>query len=120
MLADRPYMRQPTSDSPRSAAVILVIVCGGLLLGLPVALLFLSGAARPHLNTLFAALTLGIIITGWQALLLAEFGRFSLPALAVVWLLALLIFSYLAWRRWRAARAFRGSLCPRWMLRKRR
>lgn len=87
-----------------SPAVILVVLTGGFILGVPIVVLFLSGTARVTLNTLFAALILGIIVTGWQALLLAEFGRFSLPLLTAVWLLTLLSFSFLAWRRWHAGR----------------
>lgn len=43
---------------------------------------FLPRGSRWNPATLFAALALGIVITGWLALLLAEFGVFGLGALA--------------------------------------
>lgn len=33
----------------------------------------------------------GVVVNGWMALVLAEFGRFNLPTLALIWLLAILL-----------------------------
>ena len=53
---------------------------------------------------IFAAVTVGIVGTGWLALLLAEFGFYSRGALAAVWLIGVLILAVLAWWRYRGGR----------------
>lgn len=66
-------------------------------------LLFLPKRMAINLNLLFAALALGIILTGWQALILAETGRFSLLALSAAWFAIVLILTLLTrhhLRRW--------------------
>ena len=71
---------------------------------------FLPRGARWNPATLFAALTLGIMITGWLALLLAElevFGPGTLAAVLVVWLVGMWI-----WQRVSPKRAVTGDDRP--------
>ncbi|MFQ5399201.1 MAG: hypothetical protein ACE5E7_06340 [Anaerolineae bacterium] len=56
------------------------------------------------LERLFASLTIGIAITGWMALVLAELGVFSIGRLSLGWLL---LTGGLAWKQ-------KGTLSVRW------
>ena len=79
--------------------IIPFIIFTSLLLGSLTVLQFVPFRAWPGLNLLFAALTVGIGICGWLALVLAELGIFSLATLAFVWVSAVIIFLILSWRR---------------------
>jgi hypothetical protein len=71
--------------------VVLVVLSGALMVAC-----FLPRAARWSLPIAFASLALGIIATGWLALVLAEFGRFGRwPLLAA---LVALVSLLLLWR----------------------
>lgn len=59
--------------------VVLAALSGGL-----VTACFLPRGARWNLPTAFAALFLGVFLTGWSALLLAEFNRFGKWSLFLV------------------------------------
>ena len=77
------------------ALLVGLIVAGGML----AVRLFLPRGAPLHPTHLFAGLALGLIVTGWLALVLAELNRFFLGALLailVVGVAALLLWS---WRR---------------------
>ncbi len=62
------------------------------------------------LEGLFASLALGLLSSGWLALLLAEAGVFSLARLATIWGIAVVL---LAWR-WRRAREVPAITHRRW------
>ena len=70
--------------------LLLGIVLAAAVLGWLVLIQFVPLGSRPSLETLFAGLTLGIVICGWLALLLAEVGLFSRSTLLVSWLAAAL------------------------------
>jgi hypothetical protein len=83
---------------PAPFALLIIVVAslatGGLILG--------PGGWRrltDPLERLFASLALGLLSSGWLALLLAEAGVFSLARLAALWGIAVVL---LAWR-WRRA-----------------
>lgn len=87
--------------------LLIVVACFGL--GWLVVRQF-AGSARPALPLAFAALAIGVIVTGWLALVLAEFRLYTLSGLGVLWLL--LVAALIAadvWRRrsgrWPAAPA---------------
>lgn len=63
-----------------------------------------NGPARPTLVLGFAALTLGLALTGWLALVLAELGGYSLGRLALAWLASVGSLAALEWGRRRAGR----------------
>ena len=71
--------------------VILVIIVASAVFGGLIVLRFVPWQMRLSLNLIFAALTVGVVGTGWLALLLAEFGWFSLATLAASWLVCVLI-----------------------------
>ena len=83
----------------RDPLVILGILAVALLPGALVVSLFDKRLRADPLEYLFAALTFGVLIIGWLALLLAELGHFSLGILGVLWGAIVLIFS-----GWRLAR----------------
>ncbi len=62
------------------------------------------GPARPTLVAAFAGLTLGIGLMGWLALVLAEFGVYSLAALVICWLVTVVGLIALEWVRRRSGR----------------
>ncbi len=92
--------------------VIPFIVFLSLLLGSLIVRQFVPRATKPGLNLLFAALSLGIGVTGWLALVLAEIGLFSLLNLLLAWLFAVGILLLLTWRSWRVqgSRALKKEL----------
>lgn len=81
---------------PALVAVLLIPVAS-LLPGWLITRQF--GRGRLSLPLVFAALSLGLSVMGWSALLLAEFGRFSIGLLALVW--TLLVIGLLAIDVWR-------------------
>ncbi len=84
--------------------VILLIILASAVFGGLIVLRFVPWQTRLSLRLIFAALTVGIVSTGWLALLLAEFGWFSAAALAGSWLVCVLILTALTWRRFRIVR----------------
>lgn len=90
--------------------IILLIVLACTLLGMVVVLQFVTRRSRPGLELLFAALTLGIIVSGWLALLLAEIGLFSRSALLLSWLGMALLLLLLGWRKIRGFRKQKDDL----------
>ena len=66
-------------------SVVLLLPVAALVPGWLVVRQF--GRGRPSLPLAFAALSLGLAVLGWAALLLAEVGLFSMGRLALVWLL---------------------------------
>lgn len=83
----------------RALPALLVVLLAAWLPGI-LALRRLAPAPsvlRP-LERQFAALSLGLALTGWLAFLLAQLGIFSLPLLAVLWLAATLALAFVARR----------------------
>ena len=80
--------------------VIPFIIFSSSLLGSLISLQFVPLRPRLDINLVFATLTMGIGVTGWLALVLAEMGLFSLSNFALVWLIVALILFILIWR-WR-------------------
>ena len=76
--------------------VILVIALIVTALGGVVVLQFLPLRAWLTLEGIFASLTIGTVVGGWQALVLAEMGAFSLGSLFAVWLALLLLLGGIA------------------------
>lgn len=74
------------------AIVLACLIPGWLLVAL------FARPARPSLALLFAALTLGVTIIGWLALILAELHLFSIGRLILLWLTLLVILSITLWR----------------------
>ncbi len=68
-------------------SIILVITA----LGSGVVLQFLPPRKWLTTKGLFAAVTIGVVLGGWSALILAELDTFSLPWLVVIWLAGFLI-----------------------------
>lgn len=65
---------------------VMLVLIGGTFLPGALILLVWRGYRPGHvLEWLMAAITLGVAGIGWIALLLAEFGLFSLPLLALIW-----------------------------------
>jgi len=89
-----------------------IIVLASITLGTLIVLQFVPPRTRPTLEMAFAALTLGIGVTGWLGLLLAELGLFSLATLAAAWLTLLLLLMLLAWRRRRKWEEGVGDSAP--------
>ena len=75
-------------DSWLAILTITAVTAG---LGSAAALLFLSRSQWSTVEGLFASVSLGTVLGGWLALVLAELGIFSIGRIAVVWLLAFLI-----------------------------
>lgn len=69
-------------------------------------------AGRLTLPLGFAALTLGVALMGWVALVLAEFGWYSLGRLAVVWIVLVVALAALDLRRRRTGRFPVGTAAP--------
>ena len=65
----------------REPLTILAIIAAALLPGALAVSLWGKRFRADPLEFLFAALTLGVLIIGWLALLLAEFGYFSITYL---------------------------------------
>ena len=59
---------------------------------------FIPRGSRWNLPTAFAALVLGVISAGWVALILAELGVFSLPALLVALAVPVGLLGFWRWR----------------------
>jgi len=83
-----------------SIGIIIIILGASLPLGWLIMRQFFAKRPFPgtSLEFIFAALTLGIIVVGWLAFVLAEIGKFSLITLLFLWGGLLLFF---AWRIWR-------------------
>jgi hypothetical protein len=79
--------------------VLLLILIFSFLLGSLIVLQFVPLRTQPQINLVFAALTLGVGVSGWLALLLAEMGLFSLPSIAFAWLAAACFLLLLVWLR---------------------
>lgn len=79
-------------------SAVLLLPAAGVLPGWLIVRQF--GRGRPTLPLLFAALTLGLGAVGWAALLLAEWGAYSLGRLALLWLA--LVVALLALDVWRS------------------
>ncbi len=92
--------------------VILGIVLAAVVLGWLLVIQFVVHRSPPSLETLFAGLTLGIVISGWLALLLAEVGLFSRIALMASWLGMALILTLLGRRRRRRFREAAEEMEP--------
>lgn len=69
---------------------LLVIVFAACAPGALALRLWRKRFAADPVEFLFTALTFGLLLIGWSALLLAGLGRFSLPALAGIWLAVVL------------------------------
>ncbi|MFN2208081.1 MAG: hypothetical protein ACK2UR_14640 [Candidatus Promineifilaceae bacterium] len=76
--------------------VILVVALTVTGLGGMVVLQFLPLRAWLSVEGIFASLTIGTVLGGWLALVLAEMGAFSLSSLLVVWLAVLLLLGGIA------------------------
>ena len=105
----------------REPLTILAIIAAALLPGALVVSLWGKRFRADPLEFLFAALALGVLILGWLALLLAEFGYFSLVVLGVFWALVVLVLGgWLGWhvavvaRSRHAAGASTGGRSRRW------
>ncbi len=68
---------------PPALALILLVFCAGVPGAL--ALRLWRRLATDAVEFVFIAITLGVMLLGWFALLLAELNRFSLLAMAVLW-----------------------------------
>lgn len=88
--------------SSGSTAAVLLLAAACFALGV-LLLRRLAGPRRLDLSLAFAGLTLGVVAVGWAALLLAEFGRFSLQALSGLWLASVVVLSIPELRRRRRA-----------------
>ncbi len=82
--------------------VILYILLCAFSLGSLVLLQFLTFPVRLRLNLIFASISLGIGVSGWIALVLAEAGLFSLRNLFLCWGVVFLVLLILFW--WRKLR----------------
>ena len=74
----------------REPLTILAILGAVLLLGALVVSLAGKRLRADPLEFIFAGLAVGILVVGWLALLLAEFGLFSLALLGLIWALLVL------------------------------
>ena len=83
----------------RDPLVILGILAVALLPGALVVSLFDKRLRADPLEYLFAALTFGVLIIGWLALLLAELGYFSITTLGMFWAAVVLSLGGWLWRR---------------------
>ncbi|MDX1416467.1 MAG: hypothetical protein R3293_19865 [Candidatus Promineifilaceae bacterium] len=79
--------------------VIPVILLFSFLLGLLIVRLFVPLNNRPDINLAFGALSIGVGVTGWLALILAEMNLFSLLNLAAAWLAAVVLLLLLSLRQ---------------------
>ena len=79
--------------------VICVIAISVFGLGSVIVLQFLPLKAWISVEGIFASITSGAILAGWMALLLAEFGSFSIASVMLMWLLVFIFFLVLAWVR---------------------
>ena len=77
------------------ALLVALIVAGGVL----AVRLFLARGAMLHPSQLFAGLALGLIVTGWLALVLAELNLFALGRLLAMLAVAVVVLLLWAWRR---------------------
>jgi hypothetical protein len=83
----------------REPLTVLAIIVAALLPGAFVVSLWGKRFRADPLEFIFAALALGILIIGWQALLLAELGDFSITALGIFWAAVVLSLAGWLWRR---------------------
>ena len=81
--------------------VIIVIAISVWGLGSAIVLQFLPLRAWLSLEGSFSSITLGVVLGGWLALVLAELGYFSLPSVIVLWLLIFITFLIFAYSRGR-------------------
>ena len=79
---------------------VLLLVILAMITGVLLALRFIPRGLRWNLPTAFAALALGVIFVGWVALVLAQLGVFSVPALLVALVVPV---GFLGLWRWRGA-----------------
>lgn len=77
---------------------LIVIALACLIPGWLLVALF-ARPARPTLPMLFAALTLGVVIIGWLALILAELHLFSIGRLTLLWLILTALLFITHWSR---------------------
>lgn len=75
----------PQITLPPPLAVLLVLLAAGLT-GALLLSLWRKRAGGDPVEFIFAAVSLGLLLIGWLALVLAEFGRFSLGALGGLWI----------------------------------
>ncbi len=66
------------------------------------------------LEVSLAALTLGLVMMGWLALVLVEIGRYSLLTLAAFWLVITIILTLLVWKRQPHLSRHRPPITPKW------
>ena len=79
---------------------VLLLLVPAAITGVLLAARFIPRGSRWNLSTAFAALTLGVIFVGWVALVLAQLGVFSVPALLIAWVVPV---GFLGLWRWRGA-----------------
>jgi hypothetical protein len=99
-------------------AIFVSLVVAAALPGAFAATLFGKRFADDPVEFAFAALSLGLLILGWPALLLAETGRFSAVALGIVWAVLTLGFAavWLDRRRISTERQARHLAVNQWEL----
>jgi hypothetical protein len=83
----------------REPLTVLAIIVAALLPGAFVVSLWGKRFRADPLEFIFAALAFGILIIGWQALLLAELGYFSITTLGMLWAAVVLSLGGWLWRR---------------------
>ena len=100
--------------------VVLLLIASMLVLGWLILIQFV-GLKQPFegapVELLMACLALGILATGWIALILAEFGWFSVQRLAGIGLVMMGVMAVIAWRRrrfavWRSRSIIRAPDSP--------
>ncbi len=82
-----------------SALVVLLFILAAAAVGLLVIAHFASLRSLAILDVAFAALTIGVLLLGWLALLLAELNQFSGPRFLLLWLLLVSILLIASWQR---------------------
>lgn len=81
---------------------VLLIAAACLILGRLLTIPFITSDGpfgRDRLSLYFASLVFGAVVLGWIALVLAEFGFFSLLLLSILWLILVLFLSIWAVRK---------------------
>ena len=86
-----------------SALVVVLVVVATAVVGLLLLVQFPSWRSLAWLDSAFAALTLGVLLLGWLALILAEMNLFSGLNMVLLWLGAAALLAFAAWKQARFA-----------------
>lgn len=82
-----------------SFLVIFVTAVSILGLGSAIVMQFIPAKVWLSLEGIFASITIGVVVGGWLALVMAELGFFSTIRMVVLWLLVFIVFLIFAYTR---------------------